>query len=440
MSVTFIERLARIPHYSAGAESAEAARGGGDRRDAGVQRVAVPAGRGSRRGGRSAAGEVNRYPDRAPARCGARSRTATSTRCPGIAVGNGSCEILLAAAEALLEPWNEIVYAWPSFSMYPHLDAVTDAKEVTVPLADGYVHDLDAMVAAVTEQTRLMIVCNPNNPTGTYLPSDAVGALLEGVPAHVLVILDEAYVEFQTVEDPDTSLDLLRRFDNLVILRTFSKAYGLAGLRVGFALGSEEFWPRSTGCASRSPSTTSRRRPRPRRCATRTTSHGARSGTRSSGCGWRRSWMSSVSTWPTARRTSAGCRSATATRSEVVARARAGRRRGAAGRGARRPRVSARQLRHARGERALHRGADPGDRLSAGAPPGRSPRRSPRSCRAARGGGCPRGSAGIPRTAGGRTGASPITAGVTFAGAGRRRRKRGIRGSGAGDRPGSDRW
>ena len=86
-----------------------------------------------------------------------------------------------------------------------------------------------------------MLVCNPNNPTGTHLPSGEVAGLLERVPPRVLVILDEAYIEFQTVEDPDTSLGLLRRFDNLVILRTFSKAYGLAGLRVGFALGSEEF-------------------------------------------------------------------------------------------------------------------------------------------------------------------------------------------------------
>jgi histidinol-phosphate aminotransferase len=125
--------------------------------------------------------------------------------------------------------------------MYPHLAAATDAREVTVPLTDRYEHDLDAMAAAVTEQTRLMLVCNPNNPTGTHVPSDAVAQLLERVPPRVLVILDEAYVEFQTAEDPDASLDLLRRFGNLVILRTFSKAYGLAGLRVGFALGSEEF-------------------------------------------------------------------------------------------------------------------------------------------------------------------------------------------------------
>ncbi|MGH2979155.1 MAG: histidinol-phosphate transaminase [Solirubrobacterales bacterium] len=241
-SVTFIERLARIPHYSAGADSAAAAA----QEAATVAMLAsnespFPPVEGVVEAVRRAAGEVNRYPDP-----GARAlRRALADRYDhppaGIAVGNGSCEILLAAAEALLEPWSEIVYAWPSFSMYPHLAATTDARDVTVPLTDGYVHDLDAMAGAVTEQTRLLIVCNPNNPTGTHLPSDAVGELLERVPPHVLVILDEAYIEFQTVEDPDASLELLRRFGNLVILRTFSKVYGLAGLRVGFALGSEEF-------------------------------------------------------------------------------------------------------------------------------------------------------------------------------------------------------
>jgi histidinol-phosphate aminotransferase len=87
----------------------------------------------------------------------------------------------------------------------------------------------------------MMLICNPNNPTGTHVTSEAVGKLLERVPPRVLVILDEAYIEFQTNEDPDASLELLSRFGNIVILRTFSKAYGLAGLRVGFGLGSEEF-------------------------------------------------------------------------------------------------------------------------------------------------------------------------------------------------------
>ena len=240
--MTFIERLQRIPLYSAGADSADAA----------AQEAATVAMLASNESPfppappvveavQRAATEVNRYPDP-----GARAlRRALSERyehpVPGIAVGNGSCEILLAAADALLEPWGEIVFAWPSFSMYPHLSAATDAKERTVPLTDAYVHDLDAIAAQITERTRLVLICNPNNPTGTHLPADEVGAFLERVPPSVLVILDEAYIEFVTAEDPDSSLDLLRRFKNLVVLRTFSKAYGLAGLRVGYALGSEDF-------------------------------------------------------------------------------------------------------------------------------------------------------------------------------------------------------
>jgi histidinol-phosphate aminotransferase len=125
--------------------------------------------------------------------------------------------------------------------MYPHLSAATDSKERTVPLTDSYVHDLDALAAEINDRTRLVLVCNPNNPTGTHVAADEVGAFLERVPPGVLVILDEAYIEYQTAEDPDVSLDLLPRFPNLVLLRTFSKAYGLAGLRVGYALGSEEF-------------------------------------------------------------------------------------------------------------------------------------------------------------------------------------------------------
>jgi histidinol-phosphate aminotransferase len=188
-----------------------------------------------------ATSEVNRYPD--PSARALRRGLAERYGHPmsGIAVGNGSCEILLAAADALLESWGELVYAWPSFSMYPHLSAATDAKERRVALTGEYVHDLDAIAAQINEQTRLVLICNPNNPTGTYVAAEQVGAFLERVPPSVLVILDEAYIEFVTAEDPDSSLDLLRDFKNLVVLRTFSKAYGLAGLRVGYALGSEEF-------------------------------------------------------------------------------------------------------------------------------------------------------------------------------------------------------
>jgi histidinol-phosphate aminotransferase len=242
MAISFTQKIARIPHYEAGAASVEAV-------EAEVATVAMlasnespfPPVEGVVEAVRAAAASVNRYPDPG-ARALRRGLADRYDFAPsGIAVGNGSCEILLAAAAALLEPWHEIVYAWPSFSMYPHLDGLTDARAVTVPLAEGDVHDLDAMLRAVTEQTRILIVCNPNNPTGTYLPSEAVAGFLDEVPDHVFVILDEAYIEFQTVEDPDTSLDLLRRFDNLAVLRTFSKVYGLAGLRVGYALGPEQF-------------------------------------------------------------------------------------------------------------------------------------------------------------------------------------------------------
>jgi histidinol-phosphate aminotransferase len=240
--VTFIERLQRIPLYSAGADSANAAA----RETAEIAMLAsnespfppVPA---VVEAVQRAAAEVNRYPD--PGAGALRRALADRYDYPpaSIAMGNGSCEILLAAAEALLEPSSEMVYAWPSFSMYPHLSAATDAKERTVPLTDTYAHDLDAMAAQIDDLTRLVLVCNPNNPTSTHITAAEIGAFLEQVPPHVLVILDEAYIEFQTVEDPDASLDLLRDFRNLVVLRTFSKAYGLAGLRVGYALGSEEF-------------------------------------------------------------------------------------------------------------------------------------------------------------------------------------------------------
>jgi histidinol-phosphate aminotransferase len=241
-SVRFIERLARIPVYSAGADSANAAA----REAASIAMLAsnespfppVPE---VVEAIQRAAADVNRYPDPGAGAL----RKALSDRfdypAASIALGNGSCEILLAAAEALLEPASELVYAWPSFSMYPHLAAATDAKERTAPLTHDHVHDLDALAGQLTEFTRMVLVCNPNNPTSTFLPAAEVGAFLERVPPHVLVILDEAYIEFQTAEDPDTSLDLLRDFPNLVILRTFSKAYGLAGLRVGYALGSEDF-------------------------------------------------------------------------------------------------------------------------------------------------------------------------------------------------------
>jgi histidinol-phosphate aminotransferase len=112
---------------------------------------------------------------------------------------------------------------------------------VTVPLNDAQEHDLEAMANEVTGATRMVIVCNPNNPTATGLPPAQIHEFVSALPRSVAVILDEAYVEFSTLQDPDESLDLLKKHPNLIVLRTFSKVYGLCGLRVGYALGSEEF-------------------------------------------------------------------------------------------------------------------------------------------------------------------------------------------------------
>ena len=184
---------------------------------------------------------LNRYPDPAKATLRRRLSDRTGVGPERIAIGNGSCELLLAGAEAMLEPGAEVVYAWPSFSIYPHLAAMTGARAIEVPLNDAQEHDLDAMASEVSAATRMVIVCNPNNPTATALPPQAIDEFLEAIPRNVAVILDEAYIEFCTTQDPDESLDLLRKHPNLLVLRTFSKVYGLCGLRVGYALGSEEF-------------------------------------------------------------------------------------------------------------------------------------------------------------------------------------------------------
>ena len=185
---------------------------------------------------------LNRYPD--PTNAALRKALADryGVAPNRIAIGNGSCDILLAAGEALLEPGAEIVYAWPSFSVYPHLAAASGARAIQVALDAEHRHDLDAMRSEITAATRLVVVCNPNNPTSTALPLDEIAAFVADVPRHVAVILDEAYCEFSLLDDPDASLELLKRHQNLVLLRTFSKVHGLCGLRVGFGLcGSEAF-------------------------------------------------------------------------------------------------------------------------------------------------------------------------------------------------------
>jgi len=243
MAVTFAEKLARMPGYQAGVptgQAPEAISAGGIAQLASNESPAPPHPK-VVEAIAAAAGAMNRYPDPDATLLRRRIAERYDTDPARVAVGNGSCEILLAAADALCEPGAEILYAWPAFSMYPYLPALTGAREIRVPLAGDDVHDLDAMAAEVTAATQLVLVCNPNNPTGTHRPAAEVAAFCESLPAHVTVVLDEAYVEFQTHDDPDATVDLLAELPNLVVLRTFSKCYGLAGLRVGYALGSPGF-------------------------------------------------------------------------------------------------------------------------------------------------------------------------------------------------------
>jgi histidinol-phosphate aminotransferase len=188
---------------------------------------------------------LNRYPD--PTSGALRRRLSERYGLPAeqIAVGNGSCDILLAAGEALLEPGAELVHAWPSFSIYPHLSAASGARAVMVELDERDRHDLPAMLREITVATRLVIVCNPNNPTSTALPLTEIASFLAEVPPHVCVVIDEAYCEFNLLEDPDASVELLSEHPNLMLLRTFSKVYGLCGLRVGFALCGSPELPRA---------------------------------------------------------------------------------------------------------------------------------------------------------------------------------------------------
>lgn len=178
---------------------------------------------------------LNRYPDGG---CD-RLRTALAERLavpPGhLVFGNGSCELLMLLGQALLAPGEGLVYAEPSFVVYHTIGRLQQARTDAIPLRD-HVHDLEAMAAAIRPDTRMVIVCNPNNPTGTLVSADALRAFLDAVPDDVAVVLDEAYVEFvdsPTYEDP---VPWLAQHENLIILRTFSKIYSLAGLRVGYGI------------------------------------------------------------------------------------------------------------------------------------------------------------------------------------------------------------
>jgi histidinol-phosphate aminotransferase len=179
---------------------------------------------------------LNRYPDGSCRALKKRLAAHLGVDERNLSVTSGSNELLRLIAQAVLRPGDEVVYSWPSFVVYPMVCAMFNAKAVAVPLDADQTHDLDAMLAAVTDRTRLLFLCNPNNPTGTIYRREAFEAFLAAVPEHVLVVADEAYFEFVT--DPDYP-DALRSFDGerpLAVARTFSKMYSLAGLRIGYGI------------------------------------------------------------------------------------------------------------------------------------------------------------------------------------------------------------
>ena len=179
----------------------------------------------------------NRYPDATALAVRAVLANRFGTTVDEVHVAPGSVAILHELAKATCAPGDEVVYAWRSFEAYPGVVTVAGATSVQVPnRADGG-HDLDAMADAVSERTRMVLVCTPNNPTGPIVTGAEFAAFMARVPSSVLVVLDEAYAEFVTDVDAVRGPALLERYPNLVVLRTFSKAYGLAGLRVGYALG-----------------------------------------------------------------------------------------------------------------------------------------------------------------------------------------------------------
>jgi len=197
-----------------------------------------------------AAATANRYPDMFAVELTERIADAAGVAPDRVAVGGGSVAVLAHILQSFAGPGDEVVFAWRSFEAYPILALGVGATPVQVPLDAAARHDLPALAAAITERTRVVLVCSPNNPTGPAVHAAEFARFMDAVPGHVLVVLDEAYVEF--VADPQAvaGADVLGRWVNLVVLRTFSKAYGLAGLRVGHALGDAELMAAVRACVT----------------------------------------------------------------------------------------------------------------------------------------------------------------------------------------------
>jgi histidinol-phosphate aminotransferase len=196
-----------------------------------------------------AAARMNRYPD-----MGCTSLYETLSERLGVpashlAAGTGSVAVLYHLLQAFCETGDEVVYAWRSFEAYPIAVSVTGATSVQVPLDGQARHDLDAMVAAITDRTKVVIVCSPNNPTGPAVGRAELERFLERVPSDVVVVLDEAYREFVRADDVFDGVEVSRSRPNVVAMRTFAKAYGLAGFRVGYVVADEPIAAGVRACA-----------------------------------------------------------------------------------------------------------------------------------------------------------------------------------------------
>ena len=188
----------------------------------------------------AARGGVNGYPDRDAGRVRKMLAERHALEPDRLVLGNGATELLQTAALQLLTDGDELVTPWPSYPLYPLMAQRAGARPVAVDLTGAGRVDPDALLAAITNRTRILVLCNPNDPTGTYLESPTLERLLGDAPEHVHVLVDEAYVDFVDREPRDAVLRLTDRFPRLLVFRTFSKVYGLSGLRAGYAIGAEE--------------------------------------------------------------------------------------------------------------------------------------------------------------------------------------------------------
>jgi histidinol-phosphate aminotransferase len=188
----------------------------------------------------AAASDIHIYPDGSAAELTEKLAAKLNISPNQIMFGNGGEEIIKMLAYAMINKEDEVIFAWPSFSLYEIATSVMGGKSLSFPMKDDFKHDFEAFVGAITDQTKMVYVCNPNNPTGNIMTKDDINYLVSHLPEHVVLVLDEAYFEFATVNpEYPNGLDILATRENTVIIRTFSKVAGLAGVRVGYMISSE---------------------------------------------------------------------------------------------------------------------------------------------------------------------------------------------------------